>query len=303
MNYKVCYIFFHCLGESLNTEFDYSFSENVNFKRTIPPLDDTTWKEWLGLQWEDIVTSNAVIEVKLETQNPKVLDSENEKIALICRYARVSLMLTGSFAMDNAYFLTGSIIDDEVDIRQFFKYDRWFHSGDNFVQTLDDSYIEVWQKLFDMIRSIHSDEKNYRRLMRGIMCFQKACSESSTYFRLPYFVRSLEALILPELGNTTKRFKSRVSQFSLTLDIKKPSSQNISELLGDIYNLRCIFDHLHEIRDDSELKDLLLCFQCEQLARNAYQCIMLNPDILKKFITDEEIKKYWNVAKGENDVQ
>lgn len=293
MNYKVGYIFFHSLLESLSGEFDYQFSEHIHFKRAIPNLDDTTWKEWVGLQWEEVVTSNACIEVKIETSNPKVLDAENEKIKLLCRYAWISLMLTGPFAMDNAYFLTGSIINDEVNIRQYFKYDRWFNPGDDFAQRLDDSHVKIWQKLFDMIGSAHGDKMNYRRLMRGIMCFQKACSESFTYFRLPHFVRSLEALILPEKGNTTKQFKSRVPRFPLTLDVNKSSSQDLQESLGDIYDLRCDFDHLHEIHDDFESKDLLLCFQCEQLARNAYQYILLNENILGNFITDESIGKYW----------
>ena len=93
MAYKFGFIFLKGLSQDLESNFSYSFNNNVRFFREIPPIDATRWQEWLGLQWEDVVTSNAVIEVKTETQAPNVLDNENEDLKFTCRELWLSLML------------------------------------------------------------------------------------------------------------------------------------------------------------------------------------------------------------------
>ncbi len=294
ISYKLGYIFFKCLGDILDLEFSYDFKDNIKFKRALPSINEDKWQEWLGLQWQDMGISNAIIEVRAETQRPEVLDEENEKLTLKCRMLWVSLMLTGPFYLDNAYFLTGSEIKNEVGIRQFFKFDRWFNPGDDFVRKVTDAEVKKWKNIFQQIDKIYEQKENFSRLKRGLHCFLKGCSESQVNFRLPYFVRSLEALIMPDIGKTTKQFTKRVARWWKDKNEDKYFSENIAETLKEIYDIRCNFEHMHDLTDYLEDKQLLRSYQCEEIARKAYQAILLSESELGKFISDTSIRKYWN---------
>lgn len=293
MAYKFGYIFFNGLGESLNLDFDYEFGDGVKFKRKIPAIDEANWREWLGLQWKDVVTSNAIIEVKAETVSPEVLDAENQKLEFECRQLWLSAMLTGPFYLDNAYFLTGSEIDNEIRIRQFFKFDRWFNPGNKFVREIKECDIALWKNNFQQIKKIYKQKGSFLRFKRGLRCFLKGCSEQQVDFRLPYFVRSLEALIVPDIGKTAKQFKKRVSKWCRTQKENKYFSDKSQELLSEIYEIRSKFEHMHDAEVLLDIQ-LLRSYQCEEIARNAYQAILLCDAELQQFDKDEAIKKYWN---------
>ncbi|OGR98597.1 MAG: hypothetical protein A3G85_08540 [Elusimicrobia bacterium RIFCSPLOWO2_12_FULL_39_28] len=113
---KLGYIFFKSLVEKLDLKFSYDFKDNVKFKRELPSINEGQWHEWLGLQWQDVVTSNAILEARIETEHPEVLDEENEKLEFQCRILWVSFMLTGPFYLDNAYFLTGKQKTLDIDV-------------------------------------------------------------------------------------------------------------------------------------------------------------------------------------------
>lgn len=291
MAYKLGYIFFKCLGESLDLNFSYEFKDGVRFKRKIPSIKQAKWREWLGLQWENVVTSNAVVEAKTETQKPEVLDEENKKLEFECRELWVSLMLTGPFYLENAYFLTGSEIEDKAEIRQFFRFDRWFHPGDDFVREMLEADVSKWRNLFRQIKKIYTQEEIFLRFKRGLHCFLKGCSESQVNFRLPYFVRSLEALIIPDIGKTAKQFKKRTAKWWKVGDTH--FSEDPLKTLTEIYDIRCKFEHMHDLEADLIERQLLRSYQCEEVVRNAYHSILSNDAELNKFSTDMTIKEYW----------
>ncbi len=291
---KLGYIFFKSLGEKLDLKFSYDFKDNVKFKRELPSINKGQWHEWLGLQWQDVVISNAILEARIETEHPEILDEENGKLTFQCRILWVSLMLTGPFYLDNAYFLTGSEINSELEIRQFFKFDRWFNPGDDFIQEITDIEVNKWKAIFQQTDKIFKQKESFLRLKRGLHCFLKGCSESQVNFRLPYFVRSLEALIMPDIGKTTKQFTKRVARWWKEQNEDKYFSEDAAEALKEIYDIRCNFEHMHDLEDRLEDKQLLRSYQCEEVARKAYQTILLSDSELEKFTSDISIRKYWN---------
>lgn len=293
-SYKLGYIFFKSLGEKLDLKFSYDFKDNVKFKRELPSINEGQWREWLGLQWQDMGISNAILEVRAETQHPEVLDEENEKLTFKCRILWVSLMLTGPFYLENAYFLTGSEINKELEIRQFFKFDRWFNPGDDFIREITDIEVNKWKIIFQQIDKIYEQKENFSRLKRGLHCFLKGCSESQINFRLPYFVRSLEALIMPDIGKTTKQFVKRTARWWKDTNEDKYFSEDTAKVLREIYDIRCNFEHMHDLEACLEEKQLLRSYQCEEIARKAYQDILISDSELEKFISDISIRKYWD---------
>ncbi len=294
ISYKLGYVLFKCLRETLDLKFSYDFKDNVKFKRELPSINTGQWHEWLGLQWQDVVTSNAIIETRLETERPEILDDENERLTFQCRILWVSLMLTGPFYLDNAYFLTGSEINDKLEIRQFFKFDRWFNPGDDFIRELTDIEVNKWKTIFKITERIYEQKDDFSRLKRGLHCFLKGCSESQLNFRLPYFVRSLEALIMPDIGKTTKQFTNRVARWWKDKNEDKYFHEDTAKVLEEIYDIRCNFEHMHDLGDRLEQKQLLRSYQCEEIARKAYQDILLSDPELRKFISDTTIREYWN---------
>lgn len=292
--YKLGYIFFESLGEKLDLGFVYDFKDNVKFKRELPIINEGKWHEWLGLQWQDAVNSNAILEARIETEHPEVLDEENEKLKFQCRVLWVSLMLAGPFYLDNAYFLTGSEINNEVEIRQFFKFDRWFNPGHDFIKEITDFEVNKWKTIFQQADKIFEQKESFSRLKRGLHCFLKGCSESQVNFRLPYFVRSLEALIMPDIGKTTKQFVRRTARWWKGANEDKYFSEGPAKVLREIYDIRCNFEHMHDLESCLEEKQLLRSYQCEEIARKAYQAILLSTSELEQFVSDMAIKKYWN---------
>ncbi len=108
-------------------------------------------------------------------------------------------------------------------------------------------------------------------------------------FRLPMFVRALEALVLPDKGETTKQFVQRAA----TWWPKEFGSKGVDTALREIYDMRCDFDHLHGLKDQYSQAQLQRAYQAEALARNALQSVILNPSEREHFVSDEKIRARW----------
>ncbi len=287
-NYKIGYLFFKNLYHKLPDRFSISLDENIIFSNEVINIEDKTWHEWLGLKWNDIKESNAMIRIEVPTNTPEVLDGENQKITELCEKVYIALQLTGDFRVEATNFFTGSRLIEEIRLRQWTTYKDWYCS--EYAKRLKNKDMEIWGQLVKKLRFFytHLSKGNFIRFNRGLINFQKACSELWLDFRLPYFVRSLEALVLPDKGKTEKQFKKRAAKWW-----PKQFKGDGVGILGQIYDIRCDCEHLHGLKKQYNKTQLLLGHQCEETARNAYREILLNDNELNNFCTDEYIKNYW----------
>jgi len=300
-SYKLGYIFFNGLWESFDEDFSYRFDDNIIFSRRYPDIDESNWRNWLGLKWDQVKESNAIIEVRIPTNAPQVLDEENKAIEDECRKLWVSLMLTGSFQVNNAYFLTGGMEEGIVNIRQFFEFATWvpsternkMNSPNDFVEVMTGAHIARWSDLYRQLKQVYSENDQFWRLQRGLRYFLKACSEGDIMFRFPYFVRALEALIKPERSTTTKQFVSRGREFWGLCKSNKNFQGDATTVLKEIYKIRCDFDHVHGTSPEWKERQFLRCYQSEELARAAYNEILLHQNILEQYINDDKITMLW----------
>lgn len=299
--YKLGYIFFNGLWESFDEDLSYRFDDNIILSRRYPDIDESIWRKWLGLKWDQVKKSNVIIEVRIPTNAPQVLDEENKAIEYECRKLWVSLMLTGSFQVKDAYFLTGGMEEGKVNIRQFFEFDTWvpsterckMNSSNDFVEVMTDAHINRWSDLYRRLKHIYSEKYQFRRLQTGVRCFLKACNERDIMFRFPYFVRALEALIKPDRSATTKQFVSRGGEFWGLCKYNKNFQGDATTVLKEIYQIRCDFDHVHGTSPEWKERQFLRCYQSEELARAAYNEILLNQNILGQYINDDKITMLW----------
>ena len=289
---KFASIFIKDLWHELPSNSNFQLNDAISLKLNLPQLDKESWGKWLGLDWNDIDESNALIFAENYTNNPDVIDDENESLKSLCMRAWQSLQITGSFEIDSAFLLTGTIKNQTLNIRQVITLSTWYHpNDDDFCFPLQVDNIEILMEILNKLLMIYDVSiGEFDRLKRGLLCFQKACYENLQDFRLPMFVRSIEALIKPSKGKTTKQFGQRVPV--VCTKYLNPRHK-FDDLLRKIYELRSNLDHLHGPAHETDKDAILLSNKCEEIARISYKSILLDPDLKKKFKTDSSIDKFW----------
>ena len=278
-------------AEKEGCRFSYEHID-TSFELKLPEMDNEPWKDWLGLDWTDIEASNAIIIAEKSTNNPNVMDGENESLKTLCLRTWLALQVTGSFDIDSAFLLTGSIKNNVLDIRQEIRLSTWYHpNSEDFCFPFQNHDVETLKKIQKKIIAIYKlPTEEFDRFKRGLLCFQKGCYEYLQDFRLPMFVRSLEALIKPAKGDTTKQFFKRVPKLYPKNIYNEDTLKN---LLRKIYDLRSDLDHLHGPAQETDKDAILLSHQCEEIARSAYKTVILDSKLFSAFKTDNSIENFW----------
>ncbi len=142
-------------------------------------------------------------------------------------------------------------------------------------------------------------EAEFDRFLRGLGTLMKGQKEESGGDRLHQFVRSLEALVLPEQGRSTMQFGHRCQTFGR-------GGITRSTLL-QAYDMRSAIEHLN--RWDEPVKGYAsderetLCWQrtrqIEQLACDAYSRLLSNSELRERFRTDDAIRQFWRLPDGQ----
>ncbi len=308
---KVAHLFIEGLSHSFENDYEFSFDEDANLmlarneNKLIDKLEESVWKEWVGsIEWESLKRSNAVLEIKRTSATSEIQDHESEELLNKLQTAWVALKLTAPVHTERSFKTCGYTIEEKLRVNHYEDLAKWYlpgydehHEGQvGIIEKIDESRLKQWRALYKTMRFLQSRRKDneYLRVWLGLRSFEKACSEYYLEYRLPFFVRSLEALILPEQGKTANQFKSRVAKW-WSKDINpKVFIGDSQKILGEIYDMRCDFDHLHGLKESYTSIQQLRAYQCEQLARRAYQGILLNEKDFLLFKDNEGVKQFWN---------
>jgi hypothetical protein len=140
-----------------------------------------------------------------------------------------------------------------------------------------------------------ADKTQFRRVVRGLVTLFKGLKETGLD-RLHQFVRSLEALILPDIGSTKKQFAHRCQTFGC-------AGNNTRALLLEAFDMRSDTEHLNPW--DPAVQNYRLdqregvCWhrtrQIERLACDAYSQLLRRPDIREYYRTDAAIAAFWKL--------
>jgi hypothetical protein len=266
------------------------------------------WPQWKGLIWEEVIDPDILVEARVLTETPGVANAENKMLEEELGKVAIALQIATSAGAKNWFILAGT--EGEAP-RSYSQLDHWvqtsvdflpqeeqwrllgihFHGetplleyDDNVLLHLTNNSCKIWPCLVGAIRKVEKED-SLRRLRYGILVFHKACSEGHLDFRLPLFVRSLEALVDP---SGRDEFMKRVSCWFSKMPFVPVCPIGLFGEIRLIWDLRSHFVHTKVIDLERSSKDhLRLAFECEAIARTAYKEVLLDEDKLK------EVKNWW----------
>jgi hypothetical protein len=115
--------------------------------------------------------------------------------------------------------------------------------------------------------------------------------------RLHQFVKALEALIKPDIGNTRRQFAHRIDQ---TFTVANAETR---ETLNQIFDLRSRIEHVHDPLDvldgDHDARVATAnrrTRQVDVLARFALTRVLEDDDLFGTFKTDAGVDAFWQLA-------
>ena len=129
------------------------------------------------------------------------------------------------------------------------------------------------------------------RLLRTMHIYLKTRTTSELLDRIHQYCRCIEGLILPDIGNTKRQFKSRTELFV------GPSHH---DLMGELYDIRSNVEHLHENRYletfDREVRLDLMAKEAivEYIARSTLVRIICNDALRPNFGSTDAMNVFWS---------
>ncbi len=270
----------------------------------VPVADLGIWKDWIGsIRMDRLGRANLVLFVEEPSDNPEILDSVHNRLKKGLSDLFYMLHLQpGIECAEGADLLCGSAIDGVPGIRQMSPMQTFYQSKGWQRVPITTGWLEDGLNLRAGVAAMESDITQFRRVIRGLVTLFKGLEETGQD-RLHQFVRSLEGLILPDIGSTQKQFAHRCQTFA------RPG-EDTRALLLEAFEMRSDTEHLNpwdeavqnypaDQRED-------VCWhrtrQIEQLACEAYSRLLRNKALQEQFRTQTTIAAFWKLPDGQRRV-
>lgn len=275
----------------------FQLSDGTSVLPAVPVPDLGIWKEWIGsIRMERLGRANLVLFLEEPSDNPEILDAVHQRLDKDLSLLFYMLHLrTGIEIADGADLLCGSSVNRVPGIRQMSQMPAFHHSKGWKRAPVTTDWLEDAVSLRAGVTAMETDKTRFRRVIRGLNTLFNGLKETGQD-RLHQFVRSLEALILPDIGRTEKQFVHRCQTFARAGD-------DTRALLVEAFAMRSDTEHLNpwdeavqsypaDQRDD-------VCWhrtrQIEHLASDAYSRLLRDAAIRQHFETEAAIAAFWKL--------
>lgn len=262
------------------------------------PVDiERSWQESIGrLRVESLRRANFVLLRSKLSTDPRILNREHYDLSYHCERIFSMLQLSGGLEYEGAALLAGSFLSGESQIRQISQLANFKHTRGSVPVPLNLSRLEQAAQFRETLTQVESDSPDFKRVIRGLNVLMDGTMQTHGQDRIHQFVRSLEALILPETGRTTKHFVHRCQTFAKASTQSRPTLQ-------EAFNLRSDTEHLQDWDrslqsypvGDRENVALQRTRQMERLACFAYSRILGNEPVRSHFRNDATQRHFWEV--------
>ena len=261
MNVKYAYLVFSIGFPFPEVENPFKFDDRTelraaSIKDQVEGPDSKHWPEWVGsLQWEALCRCKLVLTSWMPTDNPEVVDGENEelrsKVLGIFRVLPLVAALTPPF--EDCFLISGkgTFANGELkasDLRSFSRVNKWTrayyneHQWNEFTEWAKDevkhpTLLNRWKTTFDHFHRLLETGTNNRQLVECFRSFEEAVKTTQLEFKIPNLVRALECVI-DCYGY--KQFSQRVLYLLGQLPASLPFSvsTNLATVLEDLYQVR-----------------------------------------------------------------
>lgn len=276
-------------------DYNYTLTDGTWIFCRLPISIADYWKEELGtIHLETLKESNFIMLYSEISNNPMVQDGHHvrlrERISLIFYL----LQLSGILEYNEANLLCGSFFKGKPQVLQEGEF-PFFHNTKGYTRVpVTIERLEKAAQLRKVCEKIDSVLDDFKRLKRGWSVLKDGWQKKDGDERIHQFVRSLEALILPEIGRTKRQFVHRCQTFA-------KASQNTNQILEEAFDLRSMAEHLNDWeqalrsypKDDREIVALHRTRQMEQLASFAYSRILESRTVRNHFINEKKLGQFW----------
>jgi hypothetical protein len=263
----------------------------------VPVPDLGVWNTWIGsIRLERLKRANLVLLVEEPSANPEILDAVHKRLADgLSRFFYVLHLHSGMECAEGADLLCGSSEQGVPGIRQMSQMPTFYQSTGYRRAPITTAWLEDGLILRAGVGAMEVDKTQFRRVIRGLNTLFKGLKETGQD-RLHQFVRSLEALALPDIGNTRKQFAHRCQTFARAGD-------DTRAVLLEVFDMRSDTEHLHEwdraVQGYPAAQREDVCWhrtrQIEQLACTAYERVLADSTIREHFRTEATIADFWRL--------
>lgn len=268
----------------------------------MPVADLGIWKEWLGsIEVERLSDAKLVLLVEEPADNPGVLDDVHQRLAHgLCSMFYMLHLHVGIDTVDRWDVLCGWSWAGIPEIRETNQMPAFYQSKGWESTPITQDWFEDSVVLHEGITAMDADRTRFRRVIRGLDALFKGLRERKGQDRIHRFVRSLEALILPEKGDTERLFKHRCQTFA------RPG-EDTRDLLAEAFDTRSAAEHLnpwdtaltgHE-PNERENVAWQRTRQMERLACDAYSRLLRDSDLREHFQTETAMEAFWSLQDHE----
>ena len=219
MQIKYAYLIFEAPYPIRRMDGDFLFDDStkLGFQSLEEQFNQATityWAEWLGsVTWEDLKQHRLILSSYAATQDPDVLDGENEalkeKLVKIFRvlpiagplqsYASEAYLITGKGVFEHEtltvqilVFCKGEFLDPSTLLRCEImdRYAEWARESMPIP-----AFLEECKRIFTLTEKYFSDPDSCRQLVESHRSINEAFYGTQLEFKIPNLVRAIESLV------------------------------------------------------------------------------------------------------------
>lgn len=274
----------------------FQLSDGTRVMPGVPVPDIGIWKEWIGsIRAERLGKVNLVLFVEEPSTSPEIVDAVHKRLGDGLSRLFYFAHLRSGIECESGDLLLGSSAGGTPEIRQMSQFATFYQSKSYRRAPVTTAWLEDAVALRAGVMAMDANKPEFRRVIRGLNTLFKGLQETGQD-RLHQFVRSLEALILPDIGKTEKQFAHRCQTFARAGD-------DTRALLLEAFAMRSDTEHLHPwdeaVQNYPADQRENVCWhrtrQIEHLACDAYSRLLRDAALRTHFRTDAAIADFWKL--------
>lgn len=253
------------------------------------------WKEWIGsIELENLMRSNLAFILSETSTHPHVLNEQDTKLSNRLSQLFYLLQLSGVLEYEGASLFWGYSMQGKTEIRQMSELPKFYPTRGYERLPVNLDRLEQAVRFRHVLGEMDATPDEFRHVKWGWNVLMDGFKQVYGDGRIHQFVRSLEALVLPDTGQTKKQFVHRSQTFA-------KASLAAKTILEEAFDLRSKVEHLHDWQEalqfypESDRENIALqrTRQMEQFAAFTYSRILESETIRPHFRNDITQRDFW----------